>query len=145
MWSSYRATAGYEENTACLTTDWVLAGFAKTKKIAQQRYRDFVQQGKGQPSPWQQLKNQIYLGDDQFVEDMQCKLNPEQSLKDIPKKQKQAPVKPLSYFEERNKSRDECMAQAYLSEHYSLEQVGEHFGVSYATVSRAVKRAEGRE
>jgi len=76
---------------------------------------------------------------------MQCKLNPEQSLKDIPKKQKQAPVKPLSYFEERNKSRDECMAQAYLSEHYSLEQVGEHFGVSYATVSRAVKRAEGRE
>lgn len=144
-WSSYRATAGYEENAACLTTDWVLAGFAKTKKVAQQRYRDFVQQGKGQPSPWQQLKNQIYLGDDQFVEDMQSKLNPEQSLKDIPKKQKQAPVKPLSYFEERHKTRDESMAQAYLSGHYSLEQVGEHFGVSYATVSRAVKKAEGRE
>lgn len=144
-WSSYRATAGYEENVACLTTDWVLAGFAKTQKVAQQRYRDFVQQGKCQPSPWQELKNQIYLGDDQFVEDMQCKLNPEQSLKDIPKKQKQAPVKPLAYFEERHKTRDESMAQAYLSGHYSLEQVGEHFGVSYATVSRAVKKAEGRE
>lgn len=144
-WSSYRATAGYEENVACLTTDWVLAGFAKTQKVAQQRYRDFVQQGKCQPSPWQKLKNQIYLGDDQFVEDMQCKLNPEQSLKDIPKKQKQAPVKPLAYFEERYKNRVESMAQAYLSGHYSLEQVGEHFGVSYATVSRAVKKAEGRE
>ena len=144
-WSSYRATAGYEENAACLTTDWVLAGFAKTKKVAQQRYRDFVEQGKGQPSPWQELKNQIYLGDDQFVEDMQCKLDPDQSLKDIPKKQKHAPVKPLSYFEERYKSRDESMAQAYLSGHYSLEQVGEHFGVSYATVSRAVKKKERRE
>ncbi len=30
------------------------------------------------------------------------------------------------------------------SGHYTLEQVGEHFGVSYATVSRAVKRMEGR-
>lgn len=143
-WSSYRATAGHEESPACLTTDWVLGGFAKTKNVAQQHYRDFVQQGKGQPSPWQKLKNQIYLGDDEFVDDMQSKLNPEQSLKDIPKKQKQSPVKPLSYFAERYKERDESMTQAYFSGHYTLEQVGEHFGVSYATVSRAVKRVEGR-
>jgi REP element-mobilizing transposase RayT len=144
-WSSYRATAGYDESAACLTTDWVLAGFAKTKNVAQQRYRNFVQQGKGQPSPWQQLKNQIYLGDDEFVNDMQCRLDPEQSLKDIPKKQKQAPVKPLPYFAERYKTRNKSMAQAYLSGHYTLEQVGEHFGVSYATVSRAVKQTEGRD
>jgi len=141
-WSSYRATAGYDESDACLTTQWILAGFAKTKSISQRRYRDFVQEGKGQPSPWQQLKNQIYLGDDDFVNDMQCKLDPEQSLKDIPKKQKQAPVKPLTYFAERYKTRDESMAQAYGSGHYTLAQVGEHFGVSYATVSRAVKQAE---
>lgn len=144
-WSSYRATAGYEESEACLTTDWVLTGFAKTKNVAQQRYRDFVQQGKGQPSPWQQLKNQIYLGDDDFVNDMQCKLDPEQSLKDIPKKQKQAPVKPLAYFAECYKTRDESMAHAYRSGHYTLEQVGEYFGVSYATVSRAVKQIENRD
>lgn len=141
-WSSYRATAGYDEANACLTTEWILAGFAKTKNVAQQRYRDFVQAGKGQPSPWQQLKNQIFLGDDDFVNDMQSKLNPEQSLKDIPRKQKQAPVKPLSYFAERYKTRDEGMSQAYRSGHYTLAQVGEHFGVSYATVSRAVKQAE---
>ena len=103
-----------------------------------------VQQGKGQSSPWQKLKNQIYLGDYGFVEDMQSKLRPEQSLKDIPKKQKQSPVKPLAYFAERYKGRDASMSQAYFSGHYTLEQVGEHFGVSYATVSRAVKRAEGR-
>ena len=143
-WSSYRATAGQAESDACLTIDWVLAGFGKTRKAAQQRYCDFVQQGKGQPSPWQHLKNQIYLGDDAFVNDMQCKLDPEQSLKDIPKKQKQAPMKVLTYYSERYKTRDEGMAQAYLSGHYTLEQVGAHFGVSYATVSRAVKLAEGR-
>ena len=31
---------------------------------------------------------------------------------------------------------------AYLSGHYTLEQVGEFFGVSYATVGRAVKKME---
>ncbi len=144
-WSSYRATAGYSESEACLTTEWILAGFAKTKNAAQQRYRDFVQAGKGQPSPWQQLRNQIYLGDDDFVSDMQGRLDPAQSLKDIPKKQKQAPVKPLAYFADRYKTRDESMAQAYWSGHYTLAQVGEHFGVSYATVSRAVKQAEKRD
>lgn len=143
-WSSYRATAGYHEGDPCLTTEWVLAGFAKKKNVAQQRYRDFVQAGKGQPSPWEKLKNQIYLGDDDFINDMQCKPAPEQSLKDIPKKQKQAPVQPLDYFAARYDDRDEAMARAYLSGHYTLAQVGEHFGVSYATVSRAVKRAEGR-
>jgi putative transposase len=70
-WSSYRATAVHEESAPCLTTDWVPAGFAKTKNAAQQRYRDFVRQGKGKTSPWQQMKNQIYLGDDDFVNDVQ--------------------------------------------------------------------------
>jgi len=31
---------------------------------------------------------------------------------------------------------------AYLSKHYTLEDVGTAFGVSYATVSRAVKDHE---
>lgn len=34
------------------------------------------------------------------------------------------------------------MAHAYFSGHYTLDQVGEYFGVSYAAVSRAVKQAE---
>ena len=112
------------------------AGFTKTKNVAQQRYRDFVQHGKGQPSPWQQLKNQIYLDDDDLVSGAQCKLDPKQSLKDIPKKQKQAPVKPLAYFAERYKTRDERMAQAHWSERYTLAQAGGHFGVSYATMNK---------
>ncbi len=68
----------------------------------------------------------------------------QQSLKDIPKKQKQSLVKPLSYYAEQYKERDKSMAHAYRSGHYTLEQVGEYFGVSYATVSRAVKLLEGR-
>ncbi|SFJ08305.1 hypothetical protein [Nitrosomonas sp. Nm34] len=50
------------------------------------------------------------------------KLNPEQSLTDIPRKQTQAPIKPLSYFADCYTIRDEGMVQAYLSGHYTLAQ-----------------------
>jgi REP element-mobilizing transposase RayT len=141
-WSSYRAMVGLNEPIECLTTDWVLAGFAKTRKTAQERFAKFVKEGKDQPSIWTQLRNQIYLGNDEFVEEMQCKMQPKQSLNDIPKKQKQAPKKALQEFEQRYSDRDTAMAVAYLSGHYTLNEVGEHFGVSYATVSRAVKAFE---
>lgn len=144
-WSSYLATAGYTDNHPCLTTDWILAGFSEIKYEARQRYGDFVRAGLRQPSPWQQLKNQIYLGTDHFVHEMQGKIDPEQSLNDVPKKQKQAPVKSLAYFSERYATRQESMARAYLTGHYTFAEVGNHFGVSYATVSRAVKLVEKKE
>jgi len=141
-WSSYRATAGISQAHDCLTIEWILSAFGKQRKRAQQHYRDFIKQGKNQPSPWESLKNQIYLGSSLFVDEMQCKLDPEQSLKDILKLQKQSVKKPLDYFKKRYAERNMAMAKAYLSGHYTLETVGVHFGVSYATVSRAVKKAD---
>jgi len=141
-WSSYRATAGQVKAHALLTTDWILGNFGRTKKTAHEKYKTFVQQGKNQASPWVLLKNQIYLGSDKFVEDMQRKIDPEQSLEDIPKPQKNSPVKPLTFYKRKFKSRNRAMAEAYRSGHYTLAEVGEEFGVSYATVSRAVKELE---
>jgi len=123
-------------------TDWILSCFADKRNQAQESYRRFVQAGRNQPSPWEQLKNQIYLGDDKFVEAMQCKLDQDQSLNDIPRKQKLAPPKPIEYFARNLCDRNEAMARAYLSQHYTLEEVGRAFGVSYATVSRAIKHHE---
>ena len=100
-WGSYRATAGQTKAHALLTTDWILGNFSRSRKIAQEKYKAFVQIGKDQMCPWESLKNQIYLGPDKFVEKMQCKINPEQSLKDIPKPQKSSPVKPLTFYKEK--------------------------------------------
>ena len=141
-WSSYRATAGLSAAPPSLTTDWILGNFGARRSQAQQRYREFVKAGKGQPSPWQSLKNQIYLGTDEFVEDMQCHIDPNQSLEDIPKPQTAKPQHPVEYYREHFSERDQGMAEAYLSGHYTLTQVGDIFGVSYATVSRAVKKWE---
>ena len=138
-WSSYRATAGYTRPIDCLTTDWVLSGFDRNKKNACERYRLFVSQGLNQPSPWEELKNQVYLGSDQFVDDMLRRVDPDQSLQDIPKPQKLRPPKPLEYYQEKHENTSEAMAIAYLSGHYTLAQVGQQFSVSHSTVSRAVK------
>ena len=73
---------------------------------------------------------------------MLSKLDPNQSLQDIPKPQKQSPPKPLSFYEGKYSVPKRAMAEAYCSGHYTLQQVGEYFGVSYATVSRAVRVLE---
>ena len=96
-WSSYRALAGQAEPAETLTIDWVLGYFAKIRKTGSQKYREFVSVGKGQLSPWDKLKNQVFLGSDEFVEDAQAKMRIDQPLKNIPRLQKLAPVKPLDY------------------------------------------------
>lgn len=116
--------------------------FGTRRGRAQEGYRQFVGEGHNQPSPRESLTNQIYLGSDEFVEDMQCRMNPEQSLQDIPKPQEQSPSKPLEHYRERYPEWNKAMAKAYLSGHYTLAQVGAEFGVSYATVSRTVKSFE---
>lgn len=140
-WSSYRATAGMTNPVPALTTDWILGNFGKQRNRATEGYKKFVAEGKNQPSPWKSLKNQIYLGSDTFVEDAQCKMNVDQSLKGIPRPQKLAPPKPLDFYV-KNYPKEEGMARAYLSGHYTLMDVGDAFGKSYATVSRAVKALE---
>ena len=88
--------------------------------------------------------NDLVLGSDSFVEDAQCKMDADQSLKGIPKPQKLALPKPLDFYV-KNYPKDEAMARAYLSGHYTLAaEVGEAFRKSYATVSRSVKAFEAR-
>ena len=67
-WSSYRATAGEATPPQWLTTDWLLAQFAQRRPLAQQAYRDFVREGTAAPSPWEQLRGQIYLGSEAFCQ-----------------------------------------------------------------------------
>ena len=139
-WSSYRALAGISTDPSGLTTEWILAMFSTNKKTACQRYRNFVADGNNQPAPWLALKNQIYLGSDEFVDDMLCKLDPLQPVSDIPSIQKLSAPKPLEYYKQKYKIYSIAMAVAYLSGHYTLTEVGNEFNVSRTTVSRAVTK-----
>ncbi len=42
-----------------------------------------------------------------------------------------------------SRSRKEAMTQAYLSGAYTMAEIGDHCGIHYMTVSRAVRELEG--
>jgi putative transposase len=82
-WSSYRATAGLARVPEFLSTDWILSQFGKKRGRAQKQYRAFVRDGV-ERRPWEELKGQIYLGTDAFIEKHPA---PNTDLKEIPRVQ----------------------------------------------------------
>lgn len=138
-WSSYRATAGFIKAEKWLTVNWILAAFSRRKAVAVQQYRTFVSAGRNQSKPWEELKNQIYLGDDAFVDEMQSKISPETNLSEIPSSQKRRVVKSLTYYENKYNDRDVAIVKAYESGGYSMKTIGEYFKLHYSRVSRIVK------
>jgi hypothetical protein len=61
-WSSYRQTAGFETPAPWLAVDDLLESFGGANAHGCDEYVQFVAGGKGQPSPWENLVGQIYLG-----------------------------------------------------------------------------------
>jgi len=82
------------------------------------------------------LKQQIYLGDDNFVRRMQRSIPSGISLEEIPKAQKRGKPEPLSKYAKRYKTQKEAMARAYESGGYTMKEIADFFNVHYATVSR---------
>jgi putative transposase len=137
-WSSYRATAGIADTPSWLATDWILSSFSDKRTEAIERYKAFVAEEKNQPALWEQLKNQIYLGTDAFVEKMQSKKPPSEDLSEIPLGQRRAMAKPLKHYVVRAGDRDKAIALAYDSGGYGMKEIGEHFGLHYSRVSRII-------
>ena len=120
--SNYRSTTGVMDAPGWLDVNWTLSMFAARKAASIRRYQEFVAGGKGLPSPWQQLRNQVYLGGDEFIEQMHKKIE-DISLDDVPKLQKRKLAKPLDHYEKMAASRDEAIAAVYRSGGYSQKAI----------------------
>ena len=138
-WSSYRAMMGLESDPPWFSADAVLAQFGHNRGVARRRYERFVAQGMQIKSPWEDLKGQIYLGDDRFVARMQAKLDRQADDINIPFAQRRAPPRPLADIARRYKDRDEAILRAHQTGHYSYSQIGHHFKVHFTTVGRIVR------
>lgn len=137
-WSSYRATAGEVEKPDWLTVDWLLSILSKRRTRAIELYIEFVAEGKGQPSVWESLQKQIYLGSDAFIEKMQTRIDQHQDLSEVPLAQRRPTPRALSEYEKLHKNRNTAITKAYQSGGYTLKQIGDHFGLHYTTVSGIV-------
>jgi putative transposase len=140
-WSSYRAMMGKASSPAWLATQGLLALFASRQSVARRRYARFVAEGMGKESLWTGLRQQIYLGDEKFVQRMQERAAVQGDRLSIPRAQRRAPPKSLAAIEARHQVRNEAIIEAYSTGAYSYREIAEHFGLHLATVGRIVRSA----
>ena len=144
-WSSYRAMIGKSTAPVWLKTEVLLGEFGKGRFQARRKYQQFVEEGMGGESIWKDLKGQIYLGDDDFVEQMRGKLGERDEDVNIPRVQQRAPAPMLSAIRRRHSTRDEGIRAAYETGAYSYEEIAKHFKVHFTTVGRIVRSSAQRK
>ena len=137
-WSSYLDTTGYREAPSWLNTHWLLAAFGKQQGKAMEQYRSFASEGKNQPSPWESLQNQIYLGSESFVQKLQEKIDKGKDLSEIPKSQKRPKPKTLKQYEKQATGRNQAIQLSYASGGYSMKEIGDYYGIHYSCISRII-------
>ncbi len=142
-WSSYAAMMGTEQGASWLSTDWILSQFSSRKSIAKKRYQQFVLEGIGQASPWSQLKGQVLLGSETFVETLRPYIQDAEKLDEVPRAQRLLDRPTLAdLFEGDNElaktKRDEKIKEAHIQYGYRLAEIGRFLDLHYSTVSRIV-------
>ncbi len=141
-WGSYPAVMGLTQAPPWLDCDWLLGLFGNRRQSAREKYHRFILDGKGLPSPLETTRHQLLLGDDAFVERFREHTGSSEELREHSKSQKKALALTLDEYRNKFKTRNEAIANAYLSGAYTMREIGEHFGVHYMTVSRVVKKHE---
>jgi putative transposase len=161
-WSSYRATAGSTPAPAWLDTDWTLGQFGKGLMQARAAYVRFVAEGKGSRSPLGEVRWQIALGSESFVERLRRRIAGRQLDDDISGKRRLRAAAGLEDIRaavarefgvepgrvSRKRGGEEKMAAIYLARKLSGltgREIGQAFGVKGARVSNLVTEIdEGR-
>ncbi len=143
-WSSYRATAGKEQPHPCLTTDWILGQFSRTRAKAEKEYRQFVRWGIGKETIWNQVKGQTLLGKDDFVDSLADHLRRHKDIPEIPKSQRYANRPALEkIFNESilndKRKRDRKVAEAVEKYGYTQRSIANHLGLHFSYVSRILQ------
>ncbi|MGK2873200.1 MAG: REP-associated tyrosine transposase [Alphaproteobacteria bacterium] len=142
-WSSYPATIGAAPCPEWLSTDWLLAQFARRPPVARKRYADFVAQGVAHPSPWTGLRAQVLLGTERFVEKMRPLLEDAHAGTKLPRTQRR-PSRPSlkALFAGRARKdkipRDAAIRKA-LEHGYTMASIAAHAGLHHSTVSKIIK------
>ena len=65
--------------------DWLLSQFGLQHAAAQRKYQAFVAEGIGQGSPWEEVRGQVLLGSERFIERLAPGLRDKRLLKEIPR------------------------------------------------------------
>ena len=140
-WSSYNMMAAREAAPRWLERDWLLAQFAPDRATAVAAYCQFVSDGIAHQSPLAAVSAQLILGDDDFRADHLTHARAANLLA-IARPQRRIAALSLPQYCGLYTHRDEAIARAYWSTAFTMAEIGDYFGLSYQTISRAVARFE---
>jgi len=143
-WSSYRATSGQAESPEFLTTDWILSQFDEQRERAVRAYRKFVRQGRG-VEVWESLRAGCLLGTKSFVEAIRPALLEKPLDQNVLRRQRDAArpslVELFADVADRA-DRDRRIHEAVRLHHYKLQEVANHLGLHFSTISVIAKRQD---
>ncbi|MEZ9873627.1 transposase, partial [Vibrio sp. 10N.261.51.C6] len=141
-WISWPFVTGLKESPDWLAVDQTLFQFGRQRNKAVEKYKQFVFEGVGKPL-WTGLKQQVYLGSDEFVNSHLPNLNlAEGDIKEVPAKQRRAKPLSLKEYQDSAPSRNDAIIAAFNSGGYTQKQIGNHFDLHYSRVSRIVAKGK---
>ena len=110
-------------------------------------YQAFVCSGIKAESPLKAIKGQLFLGQENFIDEIKHLMRGKEKLKEITREQRYLTKPPLNeiFKLKDQKSKDQAMYEAHLQYGYTLKDIAEYIGVHYTTVSRAIKKIEGKD
>jgi REP element-mobilizing transposase RayT len=148
-WSSCRAHVGVDSAPPWLDTEG-LHGYllgrppagAADRRRAAQRYADFVASAPATALWDTALRQQIFLGDEIFVERMHALAEPQRvGAREIPKAQRRS-SRTLTQWLAGSASREEALYLAYRESGMRMSTIAQELGLSVSRVSRLIARAE---
>jgi putative transposase len=138
-WSSYKSMIGEAATPEWLATDGLLSLFSKQRAAARRRYSQFVSDGHEKGRLWDDLRQQIYLGDEGFIEKMQKQAVIEGDDLNIPLAQRRAPAPTLDTITKKHPKRDKAIVAAYATGAYSYRELANYFNLHLSTIGRIVR------
>lgn len=143
-WSSYRIHIGTHKGPGWFDANWVLSHFNGNRTRARELFIEYVQDGIGLPSVWENLKDGGILGSDSYASEIGEKFGirsePDKSLNEC-----KSNDRPLEKYEVGcGLNRKVSIVEAYSSGRYTMTEIADHFKVSISTVSRAVRDDKNR-
>ena len=146
VWSSYRATGGLAAVPRCLTFEEILSHFGQRQGPAQRKYREYVSEGIGGATIWENLEAQSLLGVEGFADALREHVTGKRTLREIPKGQRllgRASLKKLFDGAGKGKAQRDRMISKAVHEHgYSQVDVARHLKLHYSTISRLRKSVD---
>jgi len=142
-WSSYRATGGLAGAHGFLTVDWILSQFGVERRTAMHAYRRFVSRGRD-ADVWRGLRAGSLLGSEEFVEEMRSRLAEVPPNPNVLRRERSAARPTLEELFSNicdKQARNQCIHDTVRKHHYTLQEVGDHLGLHFSTVSVIAKRA----